>query len=143
MKDPEKHEQNGYLDDDILEGKKDVLRAKDIIPKAAKPRLDDSSITPLVPSEDISDKEEVENSPTQKKDSNVPNFDLQEKIMTQQRKISAVRRTSPAKKHKPKEQKKPRAKSYIFDQSTLTSAEENKLISQIVTRDIIKLSREK
>jgi hypothetical protein len=63
--------------------------------------------------------------------------------MTQQRKISAVRRTSPAKKDKLEEQKIFRSKSYIFNQSTIITAEENKLVSEIVAKDIKRLSREK
>jgi hypothetical protein len=143
MKDPEKHEQNEYLDDDILEGKKDVLRAKDIIPEVAKPQLEDTTFSTLKPSEDISDKEENEKTPSPKKDTDIPTFDLSEKIMTQQRKISAVRRTSPSKKDKPEEQKIFSSKSYIFNQSTIITAEENKLVSEIVARDIKRLSREK
>ncbi|MHC4130863.1 MAG: hypothetical protein ACYSSP_07750 [Planctomycetota bacterium] len=134
MKDPENNQQKEHLDDDILEGKNDVLRAKDIIPAAPVPiQLDDSPAQlPL-----------SEESLPEQKDTGIPQLDLDEKIMTRQRKISAVRRRSPAKNDKPQEHKKPREKSYIFNQSTLTTTQENRLISQIVARDIKKLSQEK
>jgi hypothetical protein len=97
MKDPEKHEQNEYLDDDILEGKKDVLRAKDIIPEVAKPQLEDTTFSTLKPSEDISDKEENEKTPSPKKDTDIPTFpgkdyDTAEKDISCQKNITCKKR---------------------------------------------------
>jgi len=127
MKDPENNQKKEHTDDDILEGKNDVLRAKDIIPATPVPVQMDDSPAPL----------------PEQKDTGIPKLDLDEKIMAQQRKISSVKRKAPAQSDKPHKDMELRSKSYIFNQSTLTTAEENRLITQIVARDIKQLSQEK
>jgi hypothetical protein len=142
MKKSEQDKQNIPLDDDILEGKKDVLRAKDIIPAAPIAEQEDSPALPATVSEETTDKDVDEKTTLEKKDTGVLQFNLAEKIMTEQRKISAIRRKAPTQKDEPHKKVKPRSKRYIFNQTTLTTDEENKLIAQIVARDIKKLCRD-
>ncbi|MHC4265560.1 MAG: hypothetical protein ACYSUK_06465 [Planctomycetota bacterium] len=138
MKDPEKNKKKGHLDEDILEGKEDVLRAKDIIPVSPVPQQDDNP--PLSPN--ISQETPDKKTSPQKEDTQVPRLDLDEKIMTRQRKISSVRRKAPAQDDEQKKNILPRSKQYILNQPNLTTAEENRLIAQIVARDIKKLCRD-
>ncbi|MHC4757153.1 MAG: hypothetical protein ACYTE8_00690 [Planctomycetota bacterium] len=148
MKDSENNNQNGKLDDDILQGKEDVLRAKDIIPASPESQLDETSTIPLDISEETHDETAVnrqllEEEELEKEETDIPQFDLAEKILTDQRKLSAIRRKAPVQNEKQQKATRPRSKRYIFKQSTLASTAENKLISQIVARDIKRLSRTK
>jgi hypothetical protein len=138
MKKSEKDKQNTPLDDDILEGKKDVLRAKDIIPISPSTTRKNSSVLPQAVSQQTQDKTKIE-----KKETEIPQFDLAEKIMPQQRKISSVKRKAPAKDNNQEEKVQLRSQPYIFNQSILTNHEENHLIAQIVARDIKRLLQEK
>lgn len=65
----------------------------------------------------------------------IPKFDLAEQIMAEQRKISAVRRKGPGKRTKTKKPQKVEA-SIPRVEEPLIHSEQDKIIAEIVTRDI-------
>ena len=72
----------------------------------------------------------------------IPKFDLAEQIMAEQRKITAIRRKAPGKKTKTPDQR-PRIQStgYAIKQPPPTLSEHERIIAEIVARDIGKLYR--
>jgi len=72
----------------------------------------------------------------------IPKFDLAEQIMAEQRKITAIRRKAPGKKTKTPDQR-PRIQStgYAIKQPPPTLPEHERIIAEIVARDIEKLYR--
>jgi hypothetical protein len=121
-----KAENNEQIDADIQQAKKDVLRARDIIPGGAKRDKPDSPPLP------VAEQKQIE----------VPSFDLAEEIMASQRKISAIKRKAPGKKttdEKIRSQAEP--VRYTIEPPMPASPEEDRIIAEIVTRDIDRLCR--
>jgi hypothetical protein len=121
-----KAENNEQIDADIQQAKKDVLRARDIIPGAEKHDKPDS---PLLPA-------------AEQKQIEVPRFDLAEEIMANQRKITAIKRKAPGKK-KIVEKVRPQAErlGYTIEPPMPASPEEDRIIAEIVARDINRMCR--
>ena len=117
-------EDNSGIDEDIVKCKKDILRARDVIP-SFKPQT-----VPAEPEGGAVDLTRAE----------VPKFDLAEDIMANQRKVTSEKRLGPG--------KKPVAKSGVSKasagvgaagKSKLYSPEQDKIIAEIVARDIAKM----
>ncbi len=130
-------------DEDILQGKEDVLRARDIIPDSPQsenqPYLEKKS-------EHYKESEDLEKSVIDAEDNkakaNIPQFDLAEEIMARHRKITAVKRKGPGQKEKAIVTKsEDKLKHRAIYQSMEKTPEEERLIAEIVARDIQKLCR--
>jgi stress response protein YsnF len=116
-------EKDKQIDADIPERKKGILRAHDIIPGRAKD------------SKNLSGAE----SPPQIK-SEVPKFDLAENIMAEQRKATADRRKAPGVKAASQTQKrKVLSTAYNIESQRVSLSEEDRIIAEIVARDIARL----
>ena len=116
-------EKDKQIDADIPESKKDVLRAHDIIPGRVK---------------DSNDRSGAE-SPAQIK-SEVPKFDLAENIMAEQRKATAGRRKRPGIKAESQVQKrKVLSTACDIESQRVSLSEEDRVIAEIVARDIARL----
>jgi hypothetical protein len=119
-------EKNKQIDADIEQAKKDVLRARDIIPGGAK---HDKSDSPPLP---VAEQKQIE----------VPHFDLAEEILAEQRKITAVKRQAPGKKtrvEKIRTQTEP--VGHTIEPPMPSASEEDRIIAEIVARDIERLCR--
>jgi hypothetical protein len=93
--------------------------------------------TPLPrPAESVSKKEEAEET------LEIPSFDLAEEIMAEQRKITAIRRKAPGQKTEV-QRLKPETQivDHIIDQPKPLLSEQEKIIAEIVAKDIEKLCR--
>lgn len=122
-----KADNNEQTDADILQCKEDVLRARDIIPSTSK--RDKGDLAPLLPS-------------AEEKGVEIPTFDLAEDIMAEQRKTSATRRKAPGKKTEDKSQElQAEVVGYTIGQPTLAKSEQDRIIAEIVARDIARLRR--
>ena len=118
---------NEKTDADILQCKEDVLRARDIIPGTSKRDKGDSAPLPLSAG---------------KKEGEIPTFDLTEDIMAEQRKTAAIRRKAPGKKTEGKNKElQADAIGYTIGQPTLAKSEQDRIIAEIVARDIERLRR--
>lgn len=116
-------EKDKQINADRPESEKDVLRAHDIIPGTAKDSKDLSGEKPL---------------PQIK--SEVPKFDLAENIMAEQRKATAGRRKAPGVKVAPQNQKrKVLSTAYNIEDRRVSLSEEDRIIAEIVARDIARL----
>jgi hypothetical protein len=116
-------EKDKQIDADIPERKKDILRAHDIIPG----RAEDSN--------DLSGAESF----AQIK-SEVPKFDLAENIMAEQRRATAGRRKGPGIKEVPQTQeRKVLSTAYNIEGERVSLSEEDRIIAEIVARDIARL----
>ncbi len=117
---------NEQMDADIRQAKKDVLRARDIIPGGAKQDKPDSPPLPAA----------------ERKPIEVPRFDLAEEIMAEQRKITAVKRQAPGKKTE-SGRVESRGESFgrTIEPPTPVLTEQDRIISEIVARDIERLCR--
>ncbi len=74
-------------------------------------------------------------------ESKIPKFDLAEQIMAEQRKITSIRRKAPGQKVKtPYQKPKTQPIGYTIKQPPILS-EQEKIITEIVARDIQKLYR--
>ena len=138
MKKSDEYRQNEHLDEDILEGKNDVLRAKDIIPAVSSTDKDNADILPPAVSEQTEDDAQGE-----KRKTEIPRFDLDEKIMAPQRRRSSAKRKAHVQFPAMKKKSGPVSERYIAAQPALADAEESRLIAQIVNRDIRKLTQKK
>jgi hypothetical protein len=100
--------------------RRDVLRAKDIIPS----RQSDAAVK------------------TEGKAAAIPKFDLAEDIMAQQRKVAAMKRKAPSPRIETEEEK-PRIESadHGIKRPVPELPERDKIIAEIVARDIEKLCR--
>lgn len=148
-------EQKKPIDDDILQSKADILRARDIIPGKPKPSATDQpdkKQTP--PPQEIEHKdaesgpEEVQNEDTAVAESaeqepEIPQFDLAQDILAEQRKAAAVRRKGPAGQAKA-EGKGPQARldAHVVEPPP-PEPEADRIITEIVARDIERLGRGK
>ena len=106
-----KADSNEQFNGDILPSKADVLRASDIIPHSNK------------------ESHQITTAQTE-----MPKFDLAEKIMAEHRKITAVKRKSPTQRNKP--QKLHQQARLIPDVS-----QQDSVIAEIVARDIARFCR--
>jgi hypothetical protein len=72
----------------------------------------------------------------------IPSFDLAEEIMAEQRKITAIRRKAPGQKTEA-QRSEPQAQpaDYTIEQPTPTLSVQEKIIAEIVARDIERLCR--
>ena len=115
-----KDENSDKIGTDALAHRKDVLRAKDIIPS----RQSDAAVK------------------TEGKAAAIPKFDLAEDIMAQQRKVAAMKRKAPSPRIETKEEK-PRIESagHGIERLVPELPERDKIIAEIVARDIEKLCR--
>jgi len=72
----------------------------------------------------------------------IPKFDLAEKIMAEQRRVTAIQRKAPCKKDKAqKKELKAESISYTTEQPMPLVSEQEQIIADIVARDIAKLRR--
>ena len=111
------------IDNDILQCKADVLRARDIIPSSNRPGP-----------------KPVKNE--------IPTFDLAEHIMAEQRRSTSTKRKSPGQQSQTQdapvkeaiiiEEKSPIKNQHSFE---FVAPQRNPIISEIVARDIKKLCR--
>ena len=76
----------------------------------------------------------------QQERSEIPKFDLTEEIMAEQRKITAVRRQAPGERKEPRGQElKAKPAGPVGVQPTAVQSYEEKIIAEIVARDIERL----
>jgi hypothetical protein len=104
------------IDDDILRCKEDILRARDIMPPYKQ--------------------QTGEN--TKRRETEIPQFDLAEEIMAEQRKLTAIRRKSPGKKTNVEPVSYTPQQPMPVPENPFDSAQGG-LISEIVARDIRRL----
>ncbi len=149
---------NEQIDADILQCKDDILRARGIIPPLAgeeeKPAKKVSAIseeqvkspredTGSIPIETIHPGEKpAESAGAQQEKTEIPRFDLAEEIMAEQRKITAIRRKGPGEKIEAQNQE-PEVESigYTIGQPVPAQPEQERIITEIVARDIERLCR--
>jgi hypothetical protein len=126
------------VDNDILQSKADILRAQDIIPgkgqadnKASDAETKQAQEETSPPEPALADQQEPE----------VPQFDLAERIMAEQRKVTAVRRKGPGEKAEA-ESRRPQAKlaEHTVEPPPAQSNADG-IIAEIVARDIERLCR--
>jgi len=130
----------------------DILRARDIIPASPLPhkketdqkpesQKTDENTAPLPkPAVSVNKKEEAE---TLQEKPEIPRFNLAEEIMAEQRKIAATKRKAPGKKNEA-QRSEPQAEpaSYTtIGQPAPTLPEQDRIITEIVARDIERLRR--
>jgi hypothetical protein len=157
---------NEQSDADILQCKMDILRARNIIPlhdgtAPTNPATQDNTgdITQSSDTAEISTHEDTSSIPIEtipaketaplprpavginkekveilEETPEIPHFDLAEEIMAEQRKITAIRRKAPGKKTEAQ-----RSEPQV--QPTPELPEQEKIIAEIVTRDIERLCR--
>ena len=147
------------IDDDILKAKENILRARKAASRNRQPSNKDSDKS--VSSSDSvkgSEKKPAQNIPlepspmmkavvdankqksTDREAPDVPKFDVARKILAQQRKVAAAKRTAPVKAQpdKPSAAQRVHARK---DQIDYTRPGYNNLVAEIVARDIDRLSR--
>ena len=138
---------NEQIDDDILECKADILRAKDVIPPFGKKRtfkpnpkarnLTSRAIEKLIPTVVQGSSEPPK---TQPQHQDIPQFDLAEDIMAEHRKVSSQKRKRPGKEPESEKPKPiPQAHGYAVRQPEPVSRGHGQIIADIVARDIKKL----
>lgn len=110
-----KADSNGKNHSNKKQSKDRILRARDIIPGVPKSNLEKTA-------------EEHTNT---KQASNIPKFDLADDIMAKHREITAMRRKAPGKK----------AEAPSIEKTTKPLSLQQKIIADIVARDIEKLCR--
>ena len=107
-------------------GKKDVLRAEDIIPGRAG-----SNKTKAAKKKTSSSKGH--------KESEIPKFDLAEQILAEQRKVASARRKGPGKAvEAERKEQSSEPVDYLVEQPTPMALERQQIIAEIVARDIEK-----
>jgi len=141
-----KSSNNEQIDADILRGKKNILRASDIMPPY-------STGQEVKPQEATTDKERTKRiKPSKEKPAGalssqgtrpeIPRFDLAEQILAEQRRISAIRRKAPNKKTDAQEaEKEVEPVGYAVGWSTPAEPYQQQIIAEIVARDIERLCR--
>ncbi|MGA1980550.1 MAG: hypothetical protein ABSG99_08350 [Sedimentisphaerales bacterium] len=154
---------NEQFDTDILQCKVDILRARNIIPlhddnTPKNPETQNNNIetnaaeisthknTNSIPIRHM-DGRQVETTPaketeTLQEKSEIPSFDLAEEIMAEQRRITAIRRKAPGQKTEA-QRLKPETQivDHIIEQPKPLLSEQEKIIAEIVARDIERLCR--
>jgi hypothetical protein len=157
----ENHEQ---FDTDILQCKVDILRARDIIPPhdnitPKNPATQSSAVEITqsshkdtnsipIPIEEIPAKrtpplpEPIIQAETSEETPGIPSFDLAEEIMAEQRKITAIRRKAPGQKTEAQGLKpETPIDDHITEQPKPLLSEQEKIIAEIVAKDIERLCR--
>ena len=146
---------NEQIDDDIMQSRADILRARDIIPRPLEQDRKSQGPPPLTGQQTKSQK-------TDQDKNEIPSFDLAEKIMAEQRKITAIKRKAPqssweskmedkkiipplsSKEQSGSEQKhelKAESIGRSIERSMLASPVQKRIITEIVARDIERLCR--
>jgi hypothetical protein len=138
-------ENNKQTDADILQSKADILRARDIIPGTPPPHKKKTNQKPesQKTGENTIQSAVAAEISTQKEKAEIPRFDLAEEIMAEQRKITAVKRKAPGKKTEV-ERLEPQAQPVGYttiEQPAPTLPEQDRIIAEIVARDIERLCR--
>lgn len=149
-----KADRNERIDDDILQSRADVLRARDVMPpykQEPKPEeVNEETTSPGSPTEISPQREETSHedaketpakpASTQQDKGEIPRFDLAEKILAEQRKITTVRRKAPSER---KEAEGQRAGGGPIGraggQPAGEKSYEEEIVAEIVARDIEKL----
>ncbi len=104
-----------------------ILRAKDIIPGEPK---GNSEKTP----KSAKDRSNTKNA------GNIPQFDLAEEILAEQRKITALRRTAPTQKvETPNNYQQTKPTGFTIEQLQALLSQQQQIVADIVARDIEKL----
>jgi hypothetical protein len=130
------------FDADTEQREEGVLRAKDIIPALrtthgpeAVPH-EPGQNTPPPPAEAETSVE------TEQRRSEIPRFDLAEKIMAEQRKITAIRRKGPGQTDEAQNQlQEVGSVSDTKEQMSADLSEQEQIIAEIVARDVERLCR--
>jgi hypothetical protein len=155
---------NEQFDTDILQCKVDILLARNIIPpydnitqknpvtqnstaETTQSSHKDTNSIPI-PIEEIPAKrtpplpEPIIQAETSEETPKIPRFDLAEEIMAEQRKITAIRRKAPGQKTEA-QRLKPETQivDHIIEQPKPLLSEQEKIITEIVARDIERLCR--
>lgn len=136
---------NKQFDTNSEPRKADVLRARDIIPSA--PTYDNIAGKEENPQETIPNAPyppAVKNTPveTDQKTSEIPKFNLAEKIMAEHRKITAIRRKAPVEKDvNQKQELEAELLKDTAGQPMSPLSEQRQIIAEIVARDIEMLCR--
>jgi hypothetical protein len=159
---------NEQFEIDILQCKVDILRSRNIIPPHDDPASknpetqNNSDVAEIsahkdtisIPIETIPAKEtaplprpavrmnEKEEAETSEETPEIPSFNLAEEIMSEQRKITAIRRKAPGQKTEA-QRLKPETQivDHSIEQPKPLLSEQEKIISEIVARDIERLCR--
>ena len=138
-------ENNEQIDADILQCKADILRARDIVPPYKKETRQEPKSQKIGENTTQAQVEQIKTAkatsvgaegPEQKR-TEIPRFDLAEKIMAEQRRITAVRRKAPGKKTAAQGQESEvESIGYTIGQPTQALSEQERIITEIVARDI-------
>lgn len=134
-------DRNGeQIDDDILRCKADILRSRDVMPPYKQEPKTGKAPTPPTDIKEIPIQKDAPKSPASAQNKNeIPQFDLAEEIMAEQRRITAIKRKAPGKKMDvPKGRREVEPISYALEQPMPEQSEESRLIAEIVARDIRK-----
>lgn len=147
-----KAKRDEQIDEDILQSKADVLRARDIIPPYKKktsqePKQEETSENTTAAADKSFEKEKTAREETtesqteaagvRQEKSEIPRFDLAEEIMAEQRKITAIKRKAPGEKVEP--EAKPADGTVV--KPAPGQPYKDKIIAEIVARDIERLYR--
>ncbi|MHC4387924.1 MAG: hypothetical protein ACYS8I_06825 [Planctomycetota bacterium] len=132
--------------DDISEGKKDVLRALDIMPPYGKASEETTKAPDAAErkedTETRREEEEVQRSGTVEGKREIPRFDLAEQILAEQRKISAIKRKAPGKRIDAlRSAVEVGPAHYAIRPPAPRQPYQQQIISEIVARDIERLCR--
>lgn len=143
-----KAENNEQTDADILQCRADILRARDIVPPYKKETRQEPKSQKIGENTTQAQVEQIKTAKatsagpgdSEQVKTEIPRFDLAEKIMAEQRKITAVRRKAPGEKTVAQGQE-PQVESvgYIVGQPTPALSEQERIITEIVARDIEQL----
>jgi hypothetical protein len=135
-----KTENNEQTDADILECKADILRARDIIPGGKSPNKQKAGQepNPQINCEAITSADDAAGTSLKgdkQEKTQIPRFDLAEDIMAAHRRVISIRRKAPDKKIEAQELK-PEPISYNIKQPEQELSEQERIIAEIVAKDI-------
>jgi len=131
------NENNEQIDSDILQCKADIFGVRDIIPPFSAKNLQ----TPKAHNPTgMPEPNEKPKEPKAGSQSEVPQFNLADDIMAQQRQISANARKGPAQKEQAPKTESPKPIEYPNGPKMTTDSDQDWIIAQIVARDIERLS---
>jgi hypothetical protein len=141
----DKDNREEQIDDDILESRADILRASGMTPSGEEQSHEQSKsegggedATP--PADTVEETSEPASSQAEK--SEIPRFDVAEKIMAGQRRITAVRRKGPGETKGPESPESGvEAASESFGQAAPAQPQKDENIADLVARDIERLLR--
>lgn len=161
-----KADRNEQIDDDILQCKADILRARGTKPphknktgQEPKTQETNENTTPSTVAAESAEEEKtrrkdtteqikpgkeklVESASAQQEKTEIPRFDLAEEIMAEQRKIIAIKRKAPGERKEAQSQElKAEPTGYSIEQPTPAQSYQEQIVAEIVTRDIERLCR--